>query len=801
VAKRIGRRLVLGILVAALLAAAGWWGTRGTVGRSEGRPVDRDARSAAVPGPNPREVALAPRERAGPAVAAPPAAPRLVGRVVDASTRAPVAGALVLFLRADGGTASEARTDAEGSFGLDAVAAASHLLVEAEGYARVEILAARARVPPIEVALPRGGRVEGDVRDRGSPLVGARLVAIRRRPVARAGSPAFQEEVLPGRLVVGGEAESDATGRFSVGPLAPGTYALRVEVPGLPPWLETAGGAPWDPASGFAVRDGETASAGTIEVPAAGTLVLRVLDGTTDAVLDDVAFEASTDVDRRAFASPVRPAARTPDGGYVLRVHLDRKGRLRGTVLLARKPGYAPWRGSLMGQADGSLVVARLGKEVAIEGRVTKEGRAVPGAAVLVRRDVDEVVFAAVVADSDGAFSLAGLPAGEDLEVMPIDPATGSAISLAAVRLRTDVRHPPFALGDVDLVRGVVSVRGVPAAGALVAVDAPDGRRVRALSLGPDGAFGFRLDSLGLHEVYVGLPSEDGETDGSSVERAFDLPRGGVDVSVDLGWELRGVVRYEPPETPAPLEQARVEARRSPARVEPDRDWVASARAGPDGAFRLRLPGAGTWFVAVEPDVWTTPHAVRVEVPDADSPAAVSVPAVRDPADATIVLEVRDEETGEPLGDVDYDYASGNTRGGGSLPDDGVLHDAGRSLGEHRYRFEAPEHAPRSVVVEVTREAREVRRTVALRRSNAVRVLRVDAESNAERAGLRAGDLLLAHGERAIRAFADLRAATAATAGLAEVRVRGLRDGQPTEWSVRGGRLGVEVENADARAR
>ena len=169
--------------------------------------------------------------------AAPAAAQTLHGRVTDAATGAPVAGARLTLLDASGGTAATAQSAADGAFRLQA---------RAPGEYRVS--AQRLGYRPTltrEVELAAGAAVEVELRMAAAPLVldtavarGAHGRGVHGRVVDdETGRPVPDARVtlLTVRGHVAARARTDERGAFSVRPPSPGGYSLQADAEGYRP--------------------------------------------------------------------------------------------------------------------------------------------------------------------------------------------------------------------------------------------------------------------------------------------------------------------------------------------------------------------------------------------------------------------------------------------------------------------------------------------------------------------------------------------------------------------------------------
>ena len=169
--------------------------------------------------------------------AAPAAAQTLSGRVTDAASGAPVAGARLTLLDASGGTAATAQSAADGAFRLQArVPGGYRVSAQRLGY--------RATLTR-EVELAAGAAVEVELRMAAAPLVLDTAVARIGRDRGVHGRVLDDETDRPlanatvtlinvrGRVVA--RSRTDERGAFSVRPRDPGGYTLRATAEGYRP--------------------------------------------------------------------------------------------------------------------------------------------------------------------------------------------------------------------------------------------------------------------------------------------------------------------------------------------------------------------------------------------------------------------------------------------------------------------------------------------------------------------------------------------------------------------------------------
>jgi hypothetical protein len=266
-----------------------------------------------------------------------------------------------------------------------------------------------------------------------------------------------------------------------------------------------------------------------------------------------------------------------------------------------------------------------------------------------------------------------------------------------------------------------------------------------------------------------------------------------TDVSIDLTREIRGTVVARALDGTPVAAEASVEASDTDR---PDA-WITETNASPgDGTCSLLVPGPGRYPLALGGHDHLLPDGpVPVDLTREETVEGVRLSATADPADGEIAIEVTDAETGEPVVEGDFQYEGSGVTGSGSLQPDGV------SLAEHRlgaYRFvvSSAVRVPVRVDVAITLTDRRPKASIVLPRSDAVRIVDLARVSPAGEEGLRPGDVVVRYGETPVPTVAALHAATGATSSDDRARLLVVRDGADRTLDVRGGRLGVTVQNA-----
>ena len=166
----------------------------------------------------------------------------IAGRVVDAGERG-VEGALVVAERRDGARpapVTEGVSRGDGSFSLEGLEAGAYEVVAtADGFAEAVARGVRAGESQLVLRLVQGGRLRGIVRERTTarPIVGFSVVLFPMRGALERGAPEVRTLFAP-------------DGRFEIGALQPGDYAVTALAHGWPSAEEQrvaiAGGATSD---------------------------------------------------------------------------------------------------------------------------------------------------------------------------------------------------------------------------------------------------------------------------------------------------------------------------------------------------------------------------------------------------------------------------------------------------------------------------------------------------------------------------------------------------------------------------
>lgn len=332
----------------------------------------------------------------------------IAGRVTDAKTKLPVAGASVSLMGArrfmPGPSSTSTLTDAKGNYTLSTVAgaysiAASHPAFD-NGLAEVTVTAGQQAAK--DVALAQYARVTGVVVDENQkPVVAA---AVTSEPAGDSGGPMRMMRMMREPSTNGTMSGPD--GRFSIRLAGDTDLRLRATKKGLPQARgDTLHLAPAERKSGVVLL-----------VPT-GIAVTGIVKDAHGDPLSGVSVTASETPAGRggmmmrtimmgAFTGDEEDAVRTAaDGSFTLRVK-------EGTYDFSfRREGFAPKAVRAQNvTAQGTPVIeTSLEPAVEISGRVTRGGAGIPDAMVSIFGPGDN---ASAVTGPDGSFTLGGLSAG-----------------------------------------------------------------------------------------------------------------------------------------------------------------------------------------------------------------------------------------------------------------------------------------------------------------------------------------------------------------------------------------------------
>lgn len=407
----------------------------------------------------------------------------LRGRVVDAGTGAPIAGALV----ADSWTMKRAvRTGADGRFELDGLRRSSYLLchVRADGYATAAENVATKLDRDLEVRLGRGGEVRGRVVAADGTTLPSAYVAVCANFVKVPGMG--EADWIPARL--------DGDGAFVVAGLRSDLhYWLMARAPGCGMRIY---------ALPRVLPDGERCEVGDVVLAPAGVIEGRVVDDRGDP-LANVEVEVSGCNDD-ASSWTVGDAKAADVSQFRNRdTRTDGRGRFRfpdlcggrWQIVFTPRGSSKPLEQEVL-LHDGEV---RTGLEF-----VVPLGLSIAGTLVAVdgKRFVDWVQLEAIQEDDatpargsarvapDGGFRFEGLPPGDYTLAMVVRPKGQVMpprlhVAAGTANLRIDLEAPAFVAGKVvdaagQPVRANVSAHpdGVQSGAAFVLTEADGSFRI-----------------------------------------------------------------------------------------------------------------------------------------------------------------------------------------------------------------------------------------------------------------------------------------------------------------------------------
>jgi protocatechuate 3,4-dioxygenase beta subunit len=587
----VAEPLVVGVTAAdgsATVAASCTRETRLTVETAEG------ARARVRLQPAPPESAAAPV-----AVTLEPPV-RSTGRVIDAETRAPLAGALVWR---DDDPAGSVRTDAKGVYIVTRPPAAADAAVQLRAAApahlpRAETIVATRTAGPTFALQPTSvlAGVVVDAKGNAVPSAEIDVDESSSESILRFGPRA---EGLPWRAV------SRGNGAFRIEVLPRRAYTLRAR---------RAGYAPASLAVAEKLAPAATRSGLRIVLVFGGAAAGSVVDGRSSRPVAGAELRLVTATAASELPHYLRRADETAEPE--VRAYSDAAGAFRFEHLapgrfdlFVKAEGFAPRavRGIVIESAEGATTLGTVALEpgIVLEGSVVDDrDRPLPGVTVAVvppspagiRADVlsalgDPDAVREATTDSEGRFTLSGLKQGQTVDITArrrgYVPATLPRVELPTsepVRIALDVAAR--ASGRV------VSDRGEPVIGAIVSARPADAALPAGLSgatTSSDAEGAFVLEDLGAGKVSIGALAK-GFVSGEPL--LLDLQEGrsvdGLELTLRRGAVIEGSVL-----TPVgwPAAAARVVLRRNSS---PDRmlEIEVAGAAHTDGDGRYRLEGA-----------------------------------------------------------------------------------------------------------------------------------------------------------------------------------------------------------------
>lgn len=541
-------------------------------------------RSGTPAPPRPGEGRLAPKP-------ATPAGDSVVTGVVKGEDGAPLAGASIVVMSADGGgdAVATAITDAEGRFSVPS--SGTGLAVRASFSGLVPVSEQRVQPGrPLEFRLEKGGSLTGTIRaaEGGTPVAGAQVFALARS----GGTQSFSESVT-----------SDASGKFTFDVVPSRPVSLRIEAPGFEPTEER----------GVRVMKGQTVTR-DVNLRAGLTIRGEVVDGDTRKPVPgaQIAYGLQSIAGKREVAAD-------QNGSFVI------PGIARGQQLFVVKaPGYMERRKSVE-LGDDPSVVLELFKGRLLRGRVTdRAGAAVADAIVFIAREgvfIGPQSKPAATSDADGRFSIPDLDAAQSYRLIVRHERYPETLSPEISLASADATEITVTLSPGGAIGGTVKdATGKPIPGArVVVVDAFNQDPVDPQNLlpafggsgrgngtsGEDGRYLVQNLSIGKKRVSVSaegfLPSQIEE---ASVEEGTTPTT--LDFVLDRGKGISGKVT-DP--LGKPVDGAKVNA----TGTNPEAPGFGSATTLEDGTYRIDRLVDGTFNVSVRKTGFTVEF--RKDVP------------------------------------------------------------------------------------------------------------------------------------------------------------------------------------------
>ena len=302
----------------------------------------------------------------------------------------------------------------------------------------------------------------------------------------------------------------------------------------------------------------------------------------------------------------------------------------------------------------GVELVLRRGAEV--RGTVTGGGAAVAGASVTLstRRSFKFSIFNKTVrTDETGQFLVSGFRAGRVFIRARADGFGDSLIEKLVLEDDAQLQIDLELQAEALLEGIVIDSRGTPVSGAEVTLREESGV-IRNKSTGVDGRFSIGHLAPGLVDVMARSTRHV-----ASILREIDPARGPVEIVIDPGFELRGIVVDQ--ETRDPISRARVAL---PGVLDPryllasgiPQGRERSVYTSPDGRFSFTGLAADRYEIRVK-DGLSVPVSIKTDVPgdDPDEPLVIEL----DPG-GRIIVDVVDP-SGAPVAGAEL-YAWPRTR-------------------------------------------------------------------------------------------------------------------------------------------
>jgi hypothetical protein len=500
-------------------------------------------------------------------------------------------------------------------------------------------------------------------------------------------------------------------------------------------------------------------------------------------------------VDRYRFVIP--ESRRTTDQMGLCELTLGmmaKDDRIDNAKVSVSKEGYATWISSFGGQDDGHTFEIALTRGGIIEGTVRDAaGNLEKGAAIFVEKRMNGALLDVAFTDEKGRFATRSLEAGTQLTLFCYDRTLSTLRSTVPVRLKSGERkRVNIGSAATRALTGRLSIQGTPCAKALVFLDAKDGWGVH-LTTGDDGAFTFENLPPDRYRFFANI----GTPRGSRIYLTRILHLADPErreLTIDFGWRISGTAFNARTQEPLPHDEyIEIAARRLDGGHSGD---FVSTRILEGGTFHLFLDRPGVWALAGhDNEDYVTQSSPRVDLTSETAVENVAIFLLPDAQEGKITVRIVDAQTGKPLKEGWIETRS-KTSCGSIAFEDGmeVVEECG--IGTHFLFVGADKYVPVLHRVDIEPGRKTADLDVALSKSDAIRVMDVLTDGQAQQAGMKPGDLIHRYGEARIRNLGALIAQASSVPPDVAVAIGVIREGQEIVLHARGGPLGIAVENA-----
>ena len=729
-------------------------------------------------------------------------AARIFGKVLEDTSGDPLPGAQLEILDRGRGALHTLVSDATGSFDLPAglpSLASFHIVISKDGYGRLVARGLRVSTDPLEFRLAGELVIRGQVvaTPDDLPVPSFRVIAVRvpsddnRDGRVLHGLHALS---IPDQLAVTCEIEvSHKDGEFELRGLREGKYALMVFAEGFAPTFFNGGGRSYEYGKGVLAAEPEAVEPIRIRLLEMGAVYVRVLDAETGHVVENASVCLAAQHGRRLFDSPRATGVLEANGSLRVPVSVDERGRVKVTYGWVSAPGYAASRIGFSGQKTGFTFTVELGRGGRVRGTVLDDdGEPVVAAGIFVKHNSSGALRGSARTDSMGSFEIGPLEAGVLLTLYCLDPGLDRV--LCAVPLQLDhgeLRTIEIGGSSGDGVVGRVTLLGEPCQNVHVYLDPHAGRGDTVMfPTGADGRFRFGGLSPGEHDLSVGVTEGDVDIEET---RTLTYTRGRrIEENFDFRRRVRGSVVDASTGEPLGDEETVIIGVRSASNSRGRKQTKAWMKG--EGHFEVYVVEAGFYdLVLVRADGYSM-QALRVDLASSDAVDDVVLRLEPLGSMGELTIRVEDAETKAAIDDGHVRWVAAGWDGV-SLFDEGVVFKDELDVGVLHCHIESRDHVPARLEIEITPKEGPQTRTVSLQRSNSVRITQVTPGGRGRRAGLEAGDIVIACGAEPVLNHSSLRRAVAGVAVDRFVELHVLRQGTELTLSIRGGALRMEMEN------